>query len=135
MKARYLLDTNVIIRFLSNEPTAHLERAKKLLARAEMGECELILTPWILAEVVYTALSFYKADRLTTIGFLRKLVNAHGIVVQEKAMILDALNRFASKSVSFIDAMLASQAAAMKIQPASFDRDLDKFADIERFEP
>ena len=50
-------------------------------------------------------------------------------------MIIDALNRFASKSVSFIDAMLASQSAAMKIQPASFDRDLDKFTDIKRFEP
>ena len=33
------------------------------------------------------------------------------------------------------DALLAAYAANRNIPPASFDRDLDRFADIQRFEP
>jgi predicted nucleic acid-binding protein len=135
MKPTYLLDANVIVRFLANERTDQFERSKKLMAQAERGECVLILTPWILAEVIFAATSFYGADRLTTVGFLRKLIDGNGIVVPERAMVLDALDRFANKDVDFADAMLAAQCVAIKVRPASFDRDLDKFADIERYEP
>ena len=45
------------------------------------------------------------------------------------------IKRFREKAVSFADALLAAQAAAMKIQPASFDRDFDKFQDVRCYEP
>jgi predicted nucleic acid-binding protein len=44
-KPSYLLDSNVVIRFLAKAHEAHFERAKKLFALAEEGACQLILTP------------------------------------------------------------------------------------------
>jgi predicted nucleic-acid-binding protein len=105
------------------------------MAQAERGECELILTPWILAEVIFAATSVYEADRATTAGFLRKLIDGNGIVVMERAMVIDALDRFAAKNVDFAGALLASQAASLKIGSASFGRYFDKFKGIERYEP
>jgi predicted nucleic acid-binding protein len=135
MKPRYLLDANVVIRFFAQDQAEHLERAKRLVAQAEDGACELILAPWIVAEVVYTLTSFYGADRRQTAEFLRAFVQGAGIVTLDQGIVLDALDRFAAKSVDFADALLAAQAKALKVQPASFDRDLDKFADVKRYEP
>ena len=66
---------------------------------------------------------------------LKAIVSAVGVVAEDRDMLLDALGRFAAKNVDFSDALLAAQAFSLKIQPASFDRDLDKFSNIERFEP
>lgn len=45
------------------------------------------------------------------------------------------LRRFAGAKVDFSDAWLAAHAAHLGFGVASFDRDLDKFKDIQRMEP
>jgi predicted nucleic acid-binding protein len=42
---------------------------------------------------------------------------------------------FAACNVDFADAWLAARASHLRRPVASFDRDLDKFKDIKRFEP
>jgi predicted nucleic acid-binding protein len=135
VKGRYLLDANVIVRFLADEPSEHLERSKQLVAKAENGECELILAPWIVAEVIFTAVSFYEMDKTACVEALCQFAGGSGIVLLDRDIVMDALDRYAHKNVDFADALLAAQAKAMGIQPASFDRDLDKFADVKRYEP
>ena len=50
--------------------------------------------------------------------------------------VADALKRLKDKpTLDFADCWLAAQAAAKKLEVASFDRDLDKFKDITRYEP
>jgi predicted nucleic acid-binding protein len=135
MKLVYLLDSNVVVRFLVKDHAEHFARAKELFARAEEGACELVLAPWIIAEVLYTLTSFYGADRRQSARALAALVASGGIRALDSDIVLDALERFEEKNVDFADAMLAAQAVAMGIQPASFDADLDKFPDIKRFQP
>lgn len=135
MRPSYLLDSNVVIRLLAKDHPDHLEKAKKLFTRAEEGFCQLVLVPWIIAEVVYTLISFYKADKKQTLEALIALIHSAGIVTLDGEVVLDAMKRFRDKSVSFADALLAAQAAAMKMQPVSFDSDLDKFSDVKRVKP
>ncbi|MHB1156943.1 MAG: hypothetical protein ACYC26_08900 [Phycisphaerales bacterium] len=58
-----------------------------------------------------------------------------GIVTEDQPIVVDALHRFAGTKVDFADALLAAYAAARRQSPASFDRDLDRFGDIQRLEP
>ena len=135
MRPSYLLDSNVVIRFLVKDHLDHWEKAKNLFLRAEDGMCELVLAPWIVAEVVYTLCSVYRMDKKRVTEAVETLIRSAGILTMDSDIILDGLRRFREKSVSFTDALLASQAVAMKIQPATFDSDFDKFQDIRRFEP
>lgn len=136
MTPRFLLDTNVIIRFLTQDDAAQLEKAKRLIVAAENGRCELLLRPWIVAEVVYVLRDVYGIkDRSQVAGLLRKFVQASGIVTDECSVVLDALARYEKKNVDFAEALLAAEAAALGVRPASFDRDLDKFSDVKRLEP
>jgi predicted nucleic acid-binding protein len=134
MRPRFLLDTNVIIRFLTQDDAAQLEKAKRLVGAAESGDCELLLRPWIVAEAIYVLRDVYGLkDRAQVAGLLRRFAQASGIVTE--AYVFDALNRYEKKNVDFAEALLAAEASALGVRPASFDRDLDKFPDVKRLEP
>jgi predicted nucleic-acid-binding protein len=135
MKPAFLLDTNVLIRFFVGDDPAQLAKAKQLFSQAEKGECELIITQWIIAEAVYVLDGVYAVGRAKVAGHLRRLIRSSGIRADGEACILDALDRFEKRKVDFADALLAAESVARGLQPASFDRDLDKFADVRRLEP
>ena len=55
-----LLDTNVVVRFLTGDHPTHSPRSRKLFARAAAGEIRLVLsdvalaeTAWVLAVVLF----------------------------------------------------------------------------------
>jgi predicted nucleic acid-binding protein len=132
---RYLVDANVVLRFLVQDHPVHSKAALRLFTRAENGEVELVIASWTVAEIVYTLSSVYKRSRADVAKLLKAIVTAVGVQCQQQDVVLDAFERFVSKNVDFADALLASEAAALKLEIASFDRDLDKFPDIKRFEP
>ena len=133
--ARLLLDTNVIIRFLTGDHPAHSPRSRSLFARAAAGDVTLFVTDLALAETVWVLQSFYKLDRGAITTALIGLIGFAGIEVQNKAKLLSALRNFAQSGVNFVDAYHAAIAAAESIGIASFDRDFDQFADVKRVEP
>ena len=133
--AKLLLDTNVIIRFLTGDHPAHSPRSRSLFARAAAGDVTLFVTDLALAETVWVLQSFYKLDRTAITTALKGLIGFAGIEVHNKAKLLRALQNFAQSGVNFVDAYHAAIAAADSIAIASFDRDFDQFADVKRIEP
>ena len=60
----YLLDTNVILRFLTGEPEAQALRAKALFEQSEAGVLTIRILPLVIAEVVFVLTGkHYQMDR------------------------------------------------------------------------
>ena len=135
MKVRYLVDTNILLRFLSGEPLHQAEGTRKLFARAAADEVILDVSPVIVAEVVYTLLSFYGVERKEAAEKLIRLLQQRGVKVRNGSQVFDALKRLQTSNVGFADAFLVASGAEEKVAIASFDRDFDKFQDLSRFEP
>jgi predicted nucleic acid-binding protein len=135
MSRRLLVDTNVLLRFLTGEPKAQAERARNLFNSAAAGEVVLEVPPVVVAEVCYTLESFYRVDRRELVDTLAALLSRRGVKVLEEAAVFDALKRLKEFKVGFADAYLAASAGAEKIEVASFDRDFDRFKDLRRMEP
>lgn len=133
--SRLLLDTNVIVRFLTGDHPAHSPRSRKLFARAAAGDVTLVATDLALAETVWVLQSFYSLDRNAISAALKDLIDSAGIEVENKATLLSALRSFAQTDVNFVDAYHAAVATAESIAIASFDRDFDQFAGVKRVEP
>ncbi len=131
---RYLVDTNVLLRFLTGAPAAHAKAAQRLFERAAAGEVVLDVAPVIVAETLYTLVSFYKRDRATAAEKLSLLLQQHGVRLRDEAQVLGALERLLSANVGFADAFLAAGAVAEGVAVASFDQDFDKLK-VPRFEP
>jgi uncharacterized protein len=133
--ARLLLDTNVIIRFLTGDHLTHSPRSRSLFVRAAEGEVTLVLTDLALAETAWALESFYSLDRAEIAAALKGVVESTGIEVLDKRILLSALQNFAQTAVNFVDAYHAAVASAESIAIVSFDRDFDQFPGIKRIEP
>jgi predicted nucleic acid-binding protein len=131
---RYLVDTNVLLRFLSGEPAAQAAAARNLFERAAKGAVVLDVSPIIVAETFYTLHSFYDVDKKIAAEKLSLLLQQHGVKLRDASPVLSALDRLQTANVGFADAFLAAVAAGEKLTVASFDRDFDKLG-VPRYEP
>ena len=135
MSTRYLLDTNLLLRFLSGQPPAQAEAVKRLFSRAAAGEVVLDISPIIVDEAYDTLTSFYGVDSKTAAEQISLLIQQHGVRLRDADQVFGALRLLQTVNVGFADAFLAAGAMAEKVPVASFDRDFDKLKGMTRFEP
>jgi predicted nucleic acid-binding protein len=135
MSTRYLVDTNVLLRFLSGQPVPQAEAARKLFIVAASGEVLLDISPVIVAEAMYTLISFYGVERKEAAEKLSVLLRRRGVKVRDASQVFSALERLRTVNVGIADAFLAASGAEEQVAVASFDHDLEKFKDVTRYEP
>jgi predicted nucleic acid-binding protein len=129
------VDTNVLARFFMGDPPEMALKARRLVERADKGDLILVVLPVIVAELVYTLESFYGIDRKEVATRLLAFLQSRGIEAIESSRIVAALHRSRDRNAHFTDAYLAAAAVEMGNPIASFDRDFDKFKDVQRIEP
>lgn len=132
---RQLVDTNVLTRFFTGDPPDLAAKARRLVERADAGEVLLVVFPVIVAETFYTLESYYEIPRKEVAAKLHTFLQARGIDAVESARLADALKRCQDRNAHFADAYLAASAVELGDPVASFDRDFDKFKDVQRIEP
>ena len=132
---RYVLDANVILRFLRDDHPEHSPQATGLFAQAASGDCVLAIPSVVLAECVWVLQSFYSTEREAIALALSKLISKPGVETDELELAIDALRRLAKTNIDYVDCYLAARASASGETVASFDKDLQKSDDIQRWEP
>ena len=135
MSQRYLVDTNILLRFLTGLPVPQAQAAKKLFAEAAKDAVVLDVSPVVVAEAFYVLTPFYGVERKAAAEKLLLLLRRRGVKVRDANQVFDALERLRVTNVGFADAFLAAGGAAEKVAVASFDQDFDQFPDVRRFEP
>ena len=131
MSSRRLVDTNLIVRHLTQDHAKHAAVAAKLFAACDRGELTLIVLPAVLAECVFVLESFYKHPRVEIARVLGVLVASPGVEIPDLPVHLDALARYATGKLHFIDCTIAATAIADNVAVASFDTGLSKLKDIQ----
>ena len=130
---RYLVDTNVLLRFLRGDDAQHSPAARALFSDACDGKCVLILTEVAVAEAVWVLDSFYQTGRERIAEGLSKVILSAGVRCVKQDEMLDALRRFASTKCDFLDCYLAALTAASGDHVATFDKDFNQFDDVKRW--
>ncbi|MCL1839256.1 MAG: type II toxin-antitoxin system VapC family toxin [Propionibacteriaceae bacterium] len=127
-----LLDTNVIVRHLTQDPADLGQAATKFLASAD----DLVLTDVIAAETVYVLQSFYRTTRPVIAAAMRALIAMKSVTVEHEGILLHCLELYETKRIDFADAYLGAYGEAKNINTvASFDKDLNKCRTITRLDP
>jgi predicted nucleic acid-binding protein len=85
--------------------------------------------------VIDTLESFYRMERKTVASHLLAFLQSRGIEAVEPARLADALTRCRDQNAHFADAYLAASAVELACPIASFDRDFDRFRDVQRMDP
>ena len=121
----YLIDTNIIIRFLTQDHKELSEKSTEIFKKIEKGEIRAKITESVVAEVVYVIMKIYGKDRAFTANTIKKILDLKGIVNRDKNQLKRALNIFANQKIDIVDSLLLSQAKQC-LGILSFDKGLNR---------
>ena len=120
------LDTNVVVRFLTRNPADLAERADRLFAKAQAGEIAFRLTPIVVAEIVWVLKTVYGHETAEIAASVSAMLQADGILVDQRDTLLEALELMREKRVAFPDAYIAVSARQANEPVCSFDRGFER---------
>lgn len=104
MRSRAFVDTNLFLRYVTNDVPEQADAVEKLLGRAAAGEVRLVTSAMVMAEIVWTLESFYELSRAAIKEILLGILNTPGLEVETADLIIQAVVWFEEKNVDFIDA-------------------------------
>jgi predicted nucleic acid-binding protein len=130
-----LLDTNILLRFITGEPADQAKESAELVAAAEAGKVRLVVLPMVLAEAVFVLTGFYEHPRSKVAEVLSHLISSPGFQNDEPERMLHALRLFGAGKLDFVDCYLAAASIREGRTLVSFDRDLAKLHGIKVCKP
>ena len=107
------VDTNVFLRYLTNDVPEQADRVDELLARAEAGAVRLITSVLIVAEVLWMLRTFYRRSKPQVRDAVPALCHTPGLSVEDADGLVQAAEWHAEKNVDFADAYHVVRARAL----------------------
>ena len=133
------LDTNVIIRFLTNDDPVLSPRAYAFFTQLAAGDATAALTEAVLVESVQVLSSrnLYNQPRADIARHLSNIIRLQGVKLPRKRRYLRALELYVAwPGLSFVDALLAVYAQESPPPTIiSFDAGFDQLPGITRLAP
>lgn len=118
----YLIDTNIIIRFLTWDNKDLFEKSIKIFKEIEDEKINVEILDSVIAECVYVLESFYKQSRKIISEKLKKIIILNWIINANKLEIIEALNLYENKNIDFVDALIISMCNIWNYKNLSFDK-------------
>jgi predicted nucleic-acid-binding protein len=131
------VDTNLFLRYLTNDAPAQADAAEKLFRQAEQGKAWLVTNSMVIAEIVWTLESYYELERDDIQSKVLAILNTPGLEIPESNLILKSIIWYAEKNVDFIDAYTAAWMEQKGIEKIyTFDqKHFARFDDVEVIKP
>lgn len=124
--SRVLVDTNVLVSFLTDRNPGQQERAAALFQRAAEGETALVLPQVVLTELVYVLGNLYGVAADAVAAIVRDLLDAPGVTTLDELPWPALLELWPKIVATFADAALVAIAQRNRLAVATFDRKLVK---------
>ena len=121
----YLIDTNVILRYLLDDHKRFSPRAKAFMQDVAKGIKKAELPSVVVVECVYVMEKFYEIPKTEIVDKLSRILTIKGIVNPDKSKLLDALVKYENSSADIVDCMLAAKSSPQSVI-VSFDKDFKK---------
>ncbi|MBN1402382.1 MAG: PIN domain-containing protein [Anaerolineae bacterium] len=101
-------DTNLFLRYLTNDVPAQADAVEGLLRRAAAGEVVLAINSLVIAEIVWTLESYYGLERERVKESVLAILNTPGVEAAEADLLLQAIFWYANQNIDFVDAYNAA---------------------------
>lgn len=123
MSKRSLIDANLILRFILNDPPKQSEYVRQLLEDSE--DKALIVLDVVLMEVVFTLTSFYKYEKQEVTEAIRAFISLPEVSC-DRALVSATLSIFEQHPLSIVDAYICASMQKANVQVETFDKKLLK---------
>lgn len=102
--ASLFVDTNVFLRFLTNDDPVKAKRAEILFRDALRGKVTLATSLLVIAEIIWTLESFYKLEKPDIAAKVEKILNTPNLDCPETPLLFTALDQYVHANIDFVDA-------------------------------
>jgi len=123
-----IIDTNVILRYLVEDPSTIDPKFKgvySFFAKLERGQIKAELVDLVLFQSYFVLTSFYKVPRPEAAEKLEKLVGFKGLSMPEKDVAAACLRMLQTESLDIVDAYIRAWSKRHAVEGVySFDNDL-----------
>ena len=130
-----LLDTNVLVRFLTADKSKKYKKLYAFFEALERGEIRVELKLIVLLQVIFVLKSFYEVPKAAIAAEMLEFLKYKGITIREKKKVKRTLELWREKKVEIVDCyLIACLETDSQNLLYSYDRDFDRFK-INRKEP
>jgi predicted nucleic acid-binding protein len=130
------VDTNIFLRYLTKDDPSRYEKCKEMFKKAMKGEIAIATSGMVIAELVWTLLSYYKVPKAEVVEKVTVIVGTKNLSIPDKHIVADALVLYARKNIDFIDAYNSIFMRYHGLREIySYDEDFELMEDIQRREP
>ncbi|MBN1103249.1 MAG: type II toxin-antitoxin system VapC family toxin [Deltaproteobacteria bacterium] len=131
------VDTNLFIRYLTNDDSKKADRVERLLAEAASGKTKLVTADLVIAEIIWVLESAYGMNTQEICPMIRAILSTPGLEVTNASLVYRALEFYESMNIDFIDGYIAGLMEKMGIRELyTFDRKhISRLQGILRLEP
>ena len=130
-----LLDTNVIVRFLTGNTDEKFKGVYDFFQDIEQGKLSVELKLIVLFQTIFVLKSYYKVPKGKIAKAMKGLLKFKGLKIIEKKTVVSMMDIWDSNNIEIVDAYLvASLEKDSRNILFSYDKDFDKFK-IKRKEP
>ncbi len=120
----YLLDTNIIIRFLVGDHKEHLAKSVEIFKDIETAKLQVEILEGVLMEAFFVLTKFYKFPKNEVINDLKTILTLNGVINSNKTILYEALNLIENKNIDFVDALICAKSKLQGYGKISFDADV-----------
>ena len=122
----YLLDTNIIIRFLVGDHENFLLQSTEIFKKIELSQIKVEILEGVLMEAYFVLTKFYKIPKNEVINDLKTILAFDGVINHNKAVFFETFFILESKNIDFVDALIHAKSKLQKYAKLSFDNDLKR---------
>ena len=124
---QFLLDTNVILRYLSNDLPSQAEKVKNYLVMAKNDQISIETKKLTVIEVLFQLKNWYGLDRNEAANKVLTFFSPEWVGLEDKSLIFEALRIYKSKNMDIVDIILYLEAVKSGKNVLTFDKDFEKF--------
>lgn len=122
----YLLDTNIIIRFLIGDDEKFLAQSIQIFEQIESSKIQVEILESVLMEAYFVLTKFYKIAKNEVISDLKTILAFDGVVSHNKAIFFETFSILETKNIDFVDALICAKSKLQGYEKLSFDKDIKK---------
>ncbi len=133
----FFVDTNLFIRYLTNDDPEKADRVEALLDEAAAGKVKLATAEMVLAEVVWVLEAAYGLKNVEVGAMIKAILATPGLEVINRALVDKAVEFYLTRNIHFIDGYIAAMMMKQGISEIfSYDKKhLARIKEITRKEP
>lgn len=132
---KLIADTNIFLRYLTNDIPEQATRVEKHFKKAEKGKLQLIVLQITVVELLFQLEHWYGLKKTDAVEKMIRFISPAWFEIDYKDAVFEALNTYKSKSIDFVDLLVWAGAKQRKLVILSFDKDFDKLEPKLRLNP